>query len=142
LPAKQRDGLVTTGALRAFGAPTKTFVCAEVDDKRAVGTTVEEALRQLVGKSYGLTQKLCRLRCTDPAHAASLLAEHHAQMPWRLTEITRGLEPVSVNWHHGRLEAWEIRKAANLKNVARVRELQALDDELEQIRRRRLAELT
>jgi hypothetical protein len=141
LPAKQLDELVKSGPLRPFAPERKIFIVAELDEKRSTATTVPGALRPLLGPTFALTQKLCRIQAMDLAHAQELVAKHHAAMPWKEIEIGRDLEP-AVDWHGGPLADWEKRKLENRQAVARVKARKDLDDELETIRRARLSELT
>jgi hypothetical protein len=112
---------------------------AELDDKRAVGLTVPEALAPLVGKTFALTQKLCRIECMDLGHAQELVEKHHSELPWRSTAISRDLETIGIRWHGGALQDWEKRKVEDRAAVQRLRELQTLDDEHATIRRARVA---
>jgi hypothetical protein len=141
MPAKQLDELVKSGPLRPFAPEEKVFIVAEVDGKRSIATTVPAALRQLVGKTFELKQKLSRIQAMNPDHAADLVEKHAKDMPRRETEISRDLEPVDVDWHGGPLCDWEKRRIENQANVARVKAREDLDNELEAIRRERIAEL-
>jgi hypothetical protein len=141
MPAKQLDELVRSGALRPFAPERKTFVVAELDGKRALATTAAAALRQLVGQTFELKQKLCRVEAMNLEHAQDLVEKHAKDMPFREVEIGRDLEPPAVDWHGGRLCDWEKRKLEDRANTARVRARQDLDAELEAIRSEREAEL-
>jgi hypothetical protein len=142
LTAGEKDALISPGgALKAYAAPVRMFIVAEVDKKHNVATTVPEALRPLLGKVYERKQRVCRITAMDAGHASALVGQHHAQMPFREVEIGRDLEPLDVGWHGGRLADWERRKLESQAIVARVGALTDLDDELEQIRRERVAEL-
>jgi hypothetical protein len=141
LPKRELDELVKSGPLRPFAPERKTFVVAELDGKRAVASTAAAALGQLVAKTYALKQRLSRIEATSLEHAQDLVAQHHASMPWQEVKITRDLEPVEIGWHHGALCDWEKRRLESQAIAARVRGLANLDDELEEIRRERVATL-
>jgi hypothetical protein len=141
LSSKELDELVKSGPLRPFAPERKVFVVAEVDGKRSIASTVPGALRQLVGQTFELKQKLGRIEAMNLEHAQDLVEKHHAAMPWKEVEIGRDLEPLAVDWHGGRLCDWEKRRAEDRANTARVKARQDLDDELEAIRSEREAEL-
>jgi hypothetical protein len=142
LSAGEKDALVSPGgALQAYAAPRKMFIVAELGGKRSIATTVPDALRPLVGKSFALKQRLCRIQAMDAGHAGALVGQHFKDMPFREIEIDRSLEPLDVGWHGGRLADWEKRRVENRQVVARVGALADLDTELEAIRRFRTAQL-
>jgi hypothetical protein len=142
LTAGERDALVSPGgALKAYATPVRMFVVAEVDKKHNVATTVPGALRPLLGKTFELKQKLCRITAMDAGHAGTLVGQHFKDMPFRTIEIDRSLEAVRVDWHGGPLTSVEQRRLESQAVVARVNALADLDDELEQLRQQRLSEL-
>jgi hypothetical protein len=141
LPKRELDELVKSGPLRPFAPERKVYVVAELDSRRAIASTAAEALRQVVGQSFELTQKLSRVEATSLEHAQDLVGKYHASMPWKKTAIDRSLEPLDVAWHGGPLTSVEKRQLEARTVVARVRAREALDDELEQIRRERTAQL-
>jgi hypothetical protein len=139
--AKEKDALVQDGPLRAFVPPPTIFIVAELDGKHSVALTAAEALRPLLGAVFHMTQRLCRLECSDLAHALALVEKHHSEMPFRETAIGRDLQTVGIRWHRGALQDWEKRKVEDRAAVQRLRELQTLDDEHATIRRARVAAL-
>jgi hypothetical protein len=142
LTAGEKDALVSPGgALKAYAAPVRMFIVAEVDKKHNVATTVPEALRPLVGPTFALKQKLCRIQAMDAGHAGALVGQHFKDMPFREVEIGRDLEPTVIGWHGGRLSDVEKRRVEGQQVAARVNGLADLDSELEEIRRTRTAAL-
>jgi hypothetical protein len=142
LTAGEKDALVSPGgALKAYAAPRKMFIVAELGGKRSIASTVPDALRPLVSKTFALKQRLCRITAMDAGHASALVQQHHKDMPFREIEIDRNLEPLVVGWHGGPLADWEKRRVEGRAVVARVGALADLDTELEAIRRFRTAQL-
>jgi hypothetical protein len=142
LTAGEKDALVSPGgALKAYAAPVRMFIVAELDGKRSIASTVPAALRPLVGKVYERKQRLCRIQAMDAGHAGVLVGQHFKDMPFREIEIGRDLEPLDVGWHGGPLTSVEQRRLESQAVVARVNGLADLDSELEEIRRTRTAAL-
>jgi hypothetical protein len=140
--AKERDALLD-GPFRKYAPRMSMWVVAESEaGKHSIGRTVSEALDELLGATYENEQRLCRVEHYSREQATRLAREHSKDMPWRTVEIdSRTLEAKNPRWHGGDLLPWELHKIADDKVVARIVETKALDVELEQIRRRRLAEL-
>jgi hypothetical protein len=142
LSAKERDALLD-GPFRKYAPTMSMWVVAESEaGKVSFGRTAAEALDGLLGPTYENEQRLCRVECYGLEQAQRLVQEHSKAMPWKTVAIdSRTLEPRDPYWHGGPLCEWELRRLADDKVVARIVETKALDVELEQIRRRRLAEL-
>jgi hypothetical protein len=71
----------------------------------------------------------------------SVVAEHYADMPWKVVEIGRDLEPLDPGWHGGPLSAHEKRRVDELRQITQAKARADLEHELEQLRATREAEL-
>jgi hypothetical protein len=141
LSAKERDALLD-GPFKKYAPTMSTWVVADVDGKFGLGNTVPEALEPLLGATYENEQRVSRVMHYSREQATRLAREHSKDMPWRTVEIVPAtLEAKNPRWHGGPLAEWELRKIEDGKVAARIIETKALDVELEQIRRQRLAEM-
>jgi hypothetical protein len=140
--AGERDALLD-GPFRKYAPTMGMWIAAESETGRhSVARTAAAALNELLGPTYEPEQRLVRIECFSLEQAQRLVAEHSKDMPWKQVQIdSHTLEPLDPYWHGGPLAEWELRKIEDGKVAARIIETKALDVELEQIRRRRLAEL-
>ncbi|MGB3051147.1 MAG: hypothetical protein WBB42_09120 [Polyangiales bacterium] len=97
--AKELDALVLPGGgLKAYRFPEQLFVAAEVDGKHRVDGSVPRALDRLLGPKFEMTQRLCRVQALTIERAREVVVQHHQEMPWRMVEIDRDLQPLDPNW--------------------------------------------
>jgi len=140
--AKDLDRLLTKGPLGAYCPRPQTFIVDECEPgKFWIGRTVYDALRGNVGPVFPLIRRLSRIEAMNPGHAMTLVIQHHASMTWRDVTITGELEPEDPAWHGGPLAGWEQDKLRRRKQAERRQKRDALDAEIEAVRRKRAAEL-
>ena len=140
--AKDLDRLLMKGALATYCPRPQTFIVDQPEPgKFWIGRTVYDALRGNVGPVFPLTRRLSRIEAMNPGHAITLVGQHHASMKWRDVTITGELEPEDPAWHGGPLAVWERQKLDNRKHALRRKKREALDAEIEAVRRQRAAEL-
>jgi hypothetical protein len=140
--ARDLDRLLTKGPLVAYCPRPQTFIVDEPEPgKFWIGLTVYDALHRHVGPVFPLTRRLSRIEAMNREHAMTLVGQHHASMTWRDVAITGELEPEDPAWHGGPLAVWERQKLDNRKHALRRKKREALDAEIEAVRRQRAAEL-
>jgi hypothetical protein len=140
--ARDLDALVTGLPLRAYCPTPQTFIVDQPEDgKFWIGRTVYDALHGRVGPVFPLTRRLSRIEAMNREHAMTLVGQHHASMTWRDVTITGELEPEDPAWHGGPLARWEQDKVRRRLLAERRQKREALDAEIEAVRRQRAAEL-
>jgi hypothetical protein len=140
--AKDLDRLLTRGPLGAYCPRPQTFIVDQPEPGTFwIGRTVYDALHRHVGAVFTLTRRLSRIEAMNQGHAMTLVGQHHASMTWRDVTITGEFEPEDPAWHGGPLAGWEQQKLCDRKHAVRRKKREALDAEIEAVRRQRAAEL-
>jgi hypothetical protein len=140
--ARDLDALVTKGPLAAYCPTPQTCIVDEPEDgKFWIGRTVYDALHGRVGLVFPLIRRLSRIEAMNREHAMTLVGQHHASMTWRDVAITGELDPEDPAWHGGPLAHWEQIKVRRRLLAERRQKREALDAEIEAVRRKRAAEL-
>jgi hypothetical protein len=118
------------------------FVVAEVDGERGVATSAAKALDGLVGPVHDCRARMVLIDAPSLAIATQLSGQMRDQLPWREdVPLHRDGTLAEINWHGAPLTSLEKLQMQDSVSLARVKGLKRLDEEAEDFRRQRKAEL-
>jgi hypothetical protein len=120
----------------------RRYVVAEVDDERAVATSAAKALDGLVGVVHDCRARMVLIDAPSLAIATQLAGQMHDQLPWREdVPLHRDGTLAQIDWHGAPLSSLEQLQMQDSASLARVIGLKKLDEEAEDFRRQRKAEM-